>query len=469
MSVIYQKISNELVKIMDGVTVSDSVISTSSTEAASLKAVKMAYDLANSAKITADSGVAKGNAAQATADSSVKKAGDTMTGALKVPTVSQLTYDNTVAPTVWVKDQLRAEIEIATQGNNTVIRDKDGYPHIMVVVPRFNLQDIDSSLGTGTHPAFIVNGVTKSEIFIGKYLASKGSDNKIKTIPRQLPYVSITQEDAVTNARALGTGFGVCSNVMYAARILWLWKKFQIHDYLGNTNYGKNTVKAYQTGVLPNNTYEPGDSANTNAVTKTGSGPIEWNDDESPYGISDLVGNVWEMATGLRIKNGEFQVIENNNAMLSTSDISSSSSAWRAINTVGNLVNSGVVNTYKVDSSIASKDSTARTILGIPQLCTADIMNRGNEYEELYCQFKDFSSISGTPTGLLKVLGIYPVTNESSIQGGFSVKNNSNSELYAMRGGAFNYNVTPGPNSLWLTYPITHRSSYVGFRIGYCN
>lgn len=39
----------------------------------------------------------------------------------------------------------------------------------MNVIPKFNLQDIDASLGNGVHPAFVVNGVEKSEIFIGQY------------------------------------------------------------------------------------------------------------------------------------------------------------------------------------------------------------------------------------------------------------------------------------------------------------
>lgn len=71
--------------------------------------------------------------------------------------------------TISIPDNLRQSVEAASGGRNTVIYDVKGYPSIMCVIPKFNLQDIDPSLGTGVHPAFLVNGVEKPEIFIGKF------------------------------------------------------------------------------------------------------------------------------------------------------------------------------------------------------------------------------------------------------------------------------------------------------------
>ena len=66
----------------------------------------------------------------------------------------------------FLKDTLRESVEAATGGKVTVLYDDKGYPSYMNVIPKFKVEDIDASLGTGVHPAFIVGGVEKSEIFI---------------------------------------------------------------------------------------------------------------------------------------------------------------------------------------------------------------------------------------------------------------------------------------------------------------
>ena len=72
-------------------------------------------------------------------------------------------------PSIFVKDDLRASVEAATGGKVTVLYTASGQPSYMNVIPKFNLEDIDAGLGSGVHPAFIVGGVEKSELFIGTY------------------------------------------------------------------------------------------------------------------------------------------------------------------------------------------------------------------------------------------------------------------------------------------------------------
>ncbi len=83
------------------------------------------------------------------------------------------------AKNIVIRDQLRAEVEAVSGGRNTVVRDSDGNPHIMCVIPRFRLEDIDASLGSGNHPAFVAGSTVKSELLIGKYEASKSAQNKV--------------------------------------------------------------------------------------------------------------------------------------------------------------------------------------------------------------------------------------------------------------------------------------------------
>ena len=71
----------------------------------------------------------------------------------------------------FIIDKDRKAIEHASGGKNTLVYDNAGNPSVMVVVPKFNLEDVDSTgtLGTGTHPAFIAHGKEVPEILISKY------------------------------------------------------------------------------------------------------------------------------------------------------------------------------------------------------------------------------------------------------------------------------------------------------------
>jgi len=68
-----------------------------------------------------------------------------------------------------MKDAYRQAIEAASGGKNTVLYDDMGQPSVMVRIPKFNLSDVITGAPATPHPAFIVNGVTKNEIFIAKY------------------------------------------------------------------------------------------------------------------------------------------------------------------------------------------------------------------------------------------------------------------------------------------------------------
>ena len=107
---------------------------------------------------------------------------------------------------IFIKDSLRAAVEAASGGTVTVLYTAKGQPTYMHVIPRFNLQDIDPALGNGTHPAFIVNGVEKSELFIGQHTGCL-RDGELLSLPGVEPLHSVTFDEALAYGSACGQGF----------------------------------------------------------------------------------------------------------------------------------------------------------------------------------------------------------------------------------------------------------------------
>ena len=136
-------------------------------------------------------------------------------------------------PTIFVKDALRMSVEAASGGQMTVLYDDKGFPSYMVIIPKFNVEDIDPKYGTGVHPAFIVNGVQKPEIFIGAYQA-KIYDNRACSIPHVDPTVNINFDNSKAACTNKGAGWHLMTNWEWAAVALWCLKNgFQPR---GNTN-----------------------------------------------------------------------------------------------------------------------------------------------------------------------------------------------------------------------------------------
>lgn len=309
-------------------------------------------------------------------------------------------------PSIYVKDELRAAVEAASGGKQTVLYTAVGQPSIMNVVPKFNLEDIDADLGTGTHPAFVVGGVEKTELFIGSYQGII-KNGELISMPSVDPSVSNTHDVFVSAARAAGPGFHVTTNAEYSALALWCWKNGFMPR--GNTDYGRSSKAKHET-ARRQDSGSPGD-ANGSARTLTGSGPASWRHDNTPNGISDLCGNSNEWAPGLRLMDGEIQVIANNDAALPTTNMSRSSSAWQAIRASdGALVAPGTAGTLKYDAKSTS-DSTL--------ILSDTIVNRAEEVGNdelgggvLTIAFDAMTAKAGLNIpAIAKVLGFYPVAS----------------------------------------------------------
>lgn len=215
------------------------------------------------------------------------------------------------SPSILIVDQLRASVEAASGGRMTVIYTASGQPSYMHILPAFNLEDVapGGELGTGLHPAFIFDSVAASEIFIGAYQASTSqSAGAAVSLPGVDPRASINFDTARNLCKANGPGWDIMSNLDWAAIALWCMANG--YEPRGNTNYGRSHEDRWETGRRQDGGI-PGDASGT-ARTLTGSGPAAWAHDGTPAGIHDLVGNIWEWVSGMKLVNGRVWLAPDN-------------------------------------------------------------------------------------------------------------------------------------------------------------
>lgn len=202
------------------------------------------------------------------------------------------------------REELIKSTEAVSGGRVTVRFTDKGQPCFFYKLPKFNLEDLpgwDSADGTGVHPAFIQNGVEKGYILIGMYQAAEIAGEAVSQ-PYMSPRVNINYDNARALCQASGAGFDMMSNWDWSAVAMWCMANgFQPR---GNSEYGRSHEKLWETGSLVDPSLPLGSPDVFGKTTLTGSGPNGWRHDNSPHGVADLVGNVWEWNTGFKIIDG---------------------------------------------------------------------------------------------------------------------------------------------------------------------
>ncbi|MGP3699177.1 SUMF1/EgtB/PvdO family nonheme iron enzyme [Rhodobacter sp. NSM] len=352
--------------------------------------------------------------------------------------------------TISVPDVLRQSVEAATGGRNTVLYDDKGFPSVMHVIPKFQVQDIDASLGTGVHPAFVVGGVETSEIFVARYLASI-HDSRAMSLPGYDPAAGINFDTAVARCSAKGPGWHLMTNAEWAAIALWCSKNGFLPR--GNTTWGKSHANGWESASRPDGNL-PGVSSGTGR-TRTGKGPVGWNHDNSASGIADLCGNVWEWSAGLRLVDGEIQILANNDAAATGADLSPTSTAWRAILQNGSLVAPGTANTLKFDA-------TGVGGTGSPQLATA-ITSQSDGSSSASQTFSAITAAAGvTIPPILKALALMPVATTGMDGSRLYMRNLG--ERMPIRGGSWGDGASAGVWALHANSARSNANPGVGFR-----
>lgn len=271
-----------------------------------------------------------------------------------------------------IKDTLRASVEAASGGKNTVMYDDKGEPSIMVCIPKFNIEDVISDGGTGTHPAFLYHGRVLPEIWIGKYQMNI-VNGRACSLPHVDPTISVNWDQTEAACKNKGRGWHQISRAEWAAIALWSNKNGTVPR--GNNNYGKDISAAYEHGVEASQ-----DSGRTGHVL-TGSGPATWSHDHTPDGIYDLNGNVWEWNSGMKIIGGKIYIAGEDGTAMNNFDISDTNGGTTGFIDTGNYYSA-----EKVQTAAATANSD--------------------------CGFSSLAAASGvTPHAALKSLGLLPSTD----------------------------------------------------------
>ena len=204
-------------------------------------------------------------------------------------------------------------LEALSGGRNTVVFDDLKLPSVMVRVPAFAVETVDTDLGTGIHPAFVVNTVAQSNFKVGMY-NSFVYGSRAYSLPYKDPTCSagydtcpnycLMKNQGDTTRRV---GWHMSTNWEDAALALLCIKNGQPS---GNTDYGRHHTNTNQCGVRQDGAL-PGLASGTARVL-TGSGPASWRHDGTYAGVADLVGNIWEWVDGMKIVDGKFYLPTDN-------------------------------------------------------------------------------------------------------------------------------------------------------------
>ena len=355
-----------------------------------------------------------------------------------------------------------AKMEILSGGKNTIKWVDDGgetkkyWPSIVVVRPAQIREFYLPGAGNDIHPAFVAGGKTYPKYYMGKYPGPYVVSNG-KTIMLSLygldgtsnmltgAYVQPNYDQAVAYGKNGGNGCHAVTNAEWMEIAMSCFQDgFQPK---GNNNYGRD----YQDANSPEYYGVPAYwHSNRTARVLSGSGPISWMHDGSPWGVWGMNGNFYQWTTGFRQNAGEIQVIPNNDAALPETDHSDGSEAWKAMLGDGSLVAPGTEATLKYDAtspiSIVTQ-ITSRTTISI------------NNY---------FGDVTGIAPNLAKLLGIAPAASSSALGSDrIYIRNDESgaySETLSLRGGCWYASGVAGVFFLLLINDRSYSDVSIGAR-----
>ena len=343
-------------------------------------------------------------------------------------------------------DEIKFTIEALSGGKNTVLFDDQEMPSIMVPFNKFKYSDVITGGSSNIHPAFSVGGVEKDVIFMSKF-QNVVVNSRAYSLAGKDPATNMNNDQAFAYCRNKGRGWCLSPYALWSAIALWCRKNGTMPR--GNNNYGKDHGYTYEKG-----TPAMYDGANPGR-TLTGSGPNTWNHNWMPDGISDLNGNIWEWCAGMRLVDGEIQIIPYSNIFDPEISNGATSTAWKAIMPDGSLVEPGTSGTLKYD-----------WVSSHIQLTTSITTYADSARDDSYASMTLASGLSAPE--IAKGLLIYPDEPSGDYGGDHRWMNNSGERL-PICGGGWDVGATAGVFAVYLINPRSLAFRNIGFRSAFVN
>lgn len=341
---------------------------------------------------------------------------------------------------------------------NELLTDDKGIPGMYVQKAPRRLNELLASGDDSIHPAFLVNGVEISRLFIGKF-QGKAHGERIYSLPGVDPTTSITLDTFETYCRNKGNGHHCITAAEWA--FLALCAKKDGKQPKGNNSYGKDVSETAYIAIPTTK-----DTDGRTGRVATGTGPLTWSDTGDIDGIWDLNGNIWEWVSGIRLVKGELQVIPYNNAAAPEVDTSATSTEWRAINaaatsyddlfitpdgtgtTAGSIKLDYVSNHWQWQSdAITSQSDTGRS-----SVFSATTFGTG---------ISDFCKM------YLRAMALAPEDGDTDYGSGYFWANNMSDERNALRGGSWTEYAYAGVFAMSSTIPHSYLATNIGSRSAY--
>lgn len=322
----------------------------------------------------------------------------------------------------------RNAVEKASGGRETLITDAQGNDNIMCVIPRMNYEDLglpDLNLGTGTMTAFLTNGVARSEVLISKYINSNVGSG-VASVGGNYPRVSVNFDTARSLSTNKGTGWHLMSQ--HEWELLRFLGLAAGHAPRGNTNWGRAHDARFEVATRIDGR-AAGDTAG-DGKTKVGQGPLSWMHDGSPYGVCDLVGNVWEWVDQFKIVDGQIICTLDNDPSIAEANWIAQAAFY-----------DNATGTPKLNSQVVSQSD-------------------GSQYSYNILNSSVTKDASYVLSELMRRLGIEHAAPSST--GAIYVRNVG--ERLPVRGGYWIGGSNAGPAALSLNVPRSYSYSDVGFR-----
>lgn len=293
---------------------------------------------------------------------------------------------------VTLKAGIKTAIEAATGADQTIFYTTKGQPCYFNKIPKFDMSIIDASL-SGTHPAFIVNGVEKDFIYVGTYHTTVISGEAVSQ-PYQIP-TAMSISTALSTAKASNSAWRAIGNSEYMAAA-----------FLGLSQGGLNLGCTSGTGVDAKGTY-------TAPALVSGAGGATWRANNKYDGTSDLTGLTNHLMLGVRMLKGELQVLTDFNAASYTTYAAYiASENWKAIDAeTGLFITPTFTGTIAAGDYVPTTEKSVRIKSGTANTTDAYTLVHSSWVQMISSWFVSTTKPVLTPAiNVLKRMGIYPST-----------------------------------------------------------